>query len=179
MLVFDFISAIAGSLKVLWFYWNYQNPVFIYSYLLLLWCKSRALGICVMQQSKQLSVLELMGSKKNKKPFFLLYTICHHGNRLDALVSFMWMLLFWLCDGWMQFCFMVISNVLFKCGFSHFQVHFGTPPPPSFLFLFDSNNNVTSFCWKWWNKLCTLSCFVLALQPNWKEFVKCTLLESV
>lgn len=135
MLVFDFISAIAGSLKVLWFYWNYLNPVFIYSYLLLLWCKSRALGICVMQQSKQLSVLELMGSKKNKKPFFLLYTICHHGNRLDALVSFMWMLLFWLCDGWMQFCFMVISNVLFKCGFSHFQVHFGTPPPPFFFYL--------------------------------------------
>lgn len=44
-----------------------------------------------MQQSKQLSVLELMGSKKKqKKTFFLLYTICHHGNRLDALVSFMW-----------------------------------------------------------------------------------------
>lgn len=121
---------------------------------MLLWCKSRALGICVMQQSKQLSVLELMGSKKKQTLFFLLYTICHHGNRLDALVSFMWMLLFWLCDGWMQFCFMVISNVLFKCGFSHFQVHFGTPPVLSFLF--DSNNNVTSFCWKWWNKLCTL-----------------------
>lgn len=177
MLVFDFISAIAGSLKVLWFYWNYLNPVFIYSYLLLLWCKSRALGICVMQQSKQLSVLELMGSKKKQKTLFSsLYhlspwqpTGCLGLLYVDAFVLTLWwmdaILFYGNFQRTVQVWFFSFSSTLWN--------------PPSFLFLFDSNNNVTSFCWKWWNKLCTLSCFVLALQPNWKEFVKCTLLESV